>query len=683
MEQELLTLDYAEMLKRYEIFFNEVYLKQVLEAARKGTSVVVDFEDLERFDSTLADALLENPVDSLAAARDALASIDTGMTDPSYEMEARFRNLPETSTIRIRDIRSGHLGKFIAIRGNIKQASQVRPEIVTATWECQACGERIVVPQDNSEILAKPYMCSCGNKKSFSLVERRMRDVQKIVIQESPDEMEGGDQARKITVYIRNDLVDPTFQKRVIPGNRVVVTGIVGDYPLKTDRGQETKRRVIYIDGNYLEAEESEFEEIEITPEDEKKILELSRDPKIYHYFIRSIAPSIHGYEKVKEAITLQLFSGVPKTRPDGTKVRGDIHILLVGDPGAGKSQILRYVADLAPKGRYVVGKSASGAGITAAAVKDEFTGEWTLEAGALVLANGGLAAVDEMDKMSAQDRSAMHEAMSQQTVTVSKANIQATLKCRTIILAAANPKHSRFDPYQPIVEQINLPDSLLSRFDLIFAIRDIPDEKRDAELAEHILTTHMAPEEVDQPLDNELIRKYIAYARSNCHPRLTPPALEKIRDFYVKIRNMGQKTEGEVRPVPLTARQLEALVRLAEASARVRLSETVELEDAERAISLLTFCLKELGTDPETGMIDIDRLTTGISTTQRSRIREVLNLLKQLEEESDDKLVDVEDLVARAEEEGYEREKILEIIDKLKREGEIFEPRPGKIRRV
>ncbi|MEA3229639.1 MAG: minichromosome maintenance protein MCM, partial [archaeon] len=444
---------------------------------------------------------------------------------------------------------------------------------------------------------------------------------------------------------------------------------------------KETKRREIYLEANYLEPIEREFEDIELSKEDIVAIKTLAKDRKIYDKLTKSIAPSIYGYDDIKLAIAMQLFSGVQKVRTDGLKTRGDIHIFLIGDPGAAKSQMLKYVSSIAPKGRYVVGKSSSGAGITAAAVKDEFTGTWALEAGALVLANGGMCAIDEMDKMDSSDRSSMHEAMEQQTITVSKASIQATLSARTIILAAANPKFGRFDPYAPISDQINIPDTLISRFDLMFTIRDIPSRDRDTYLADHVLNLHKNPEQEEPPIPADLLRKYIAYARSNCAPQLTEESTDIIKEFYVNIRNQNKGDDKS--PVPLTARQLEALVRLAEASAKIRLSKTVTKKDAKKAVELLTYCLKQVGIDPETGLFDIDRLSSGVTSSKRNRIMQILNLVKEMQAESADKLVSREDLFSRAEDEGIESDKIDEILRDLLKEGELFEPRPGYIRKV
>ena len=261
---------------------------------------------------------------------------------------------------------------------------------------------------------------------------------------------------------------------------------------------------------------------------------------------------------------------GVKKTSEDGDSRRGDIHILLIGDPGSGKSQLIRRMSIVAPKSRFVSGKGASSAGLTASVVKDEFLRGWALEAGALVLANKGLAAIDEMDKMSDEDTSAMHEALEQQSVTISKANIQATLRCETTVLAAANPKFGRFDPYELIAKQIQMPATLINRFDLIFPVRDVPNPSNDELMADFILNLHRgANKQKEAPITTEMLRKYIAYAKQNVFPELTDDALAEIRRYYVQMRNQGSEEGGAI---PISARQLEGLVRLSEASARVRL---------------------------------------------------------------------------------------------------------------
>jgi len=354
-------------------------------------------------------------------------------------------------------------------------------------------------------------------------------------------------------------------------------------------------------------------------------------------------------------------------------------HNFVANDIYVHNSQILRYVAQLAPKGKYVSGKGASGAGLTASAIKDEQTGGWILEAGALVLANLGIACVDEFDKMSKEDRSAMHEALEQQTVSIAKAGIVTSLNTRTAVLAAANPKYGRFDPYRPVSDQVELGPAILSRFDLKFPIKDVPSAEGDKAIAEHILKTFMHPKTAEPPFKPEFLRKYIAYSRRHATPKLTNEARKMMEDFYVEWRTkyLGDESGN----VPLTARQLEAMVRLAEASARVRLDTEIRPEDTQRATKLLENSLKALGTDPETGKIDIDRIETGISSSQRSRIHELLEIVKDLEQ-SEGKRIPIESLLREAKERGMSQMLVEELIDKLKQKGDLFEPRPGHIQK-
>ncbi len=666
----------SERRKHIVEFLERFYRDEIIKAVSRGErSLVISFKDIDRKIPEIADELLENPNETIKEFEEALKEIDV----VTYDMHVRFTALPNTAKVRIRDIRAQHIGKLIAIEGIIRQASDVRPVARIATFECPSCGTLVEVPQSEFK-LKEPFVCpGCGRKGKFKLVSKVLVDTQRIVVEENPELIET--QPRRISVFLSDDLVDPKFEKRVTPGNKVIIYGIPREIPLS---GKENVNRFdIIIDANYIESVQQEFEEIEITPEDEILIKELASSPDIYEKLVKSIAPSIFGYERIKEAIVLQMFGGVKTTRPDGTIVRGDIHILLVGDPGVAKSQLLKYVARTAPKARYVSGKGTTGAGLTAAVVKDEFLKGFSLEAGALVLANKGIACIDEIDKMDKEDRVAMHEAMEQQTVTIAKANIHATLKAETTILAAANPKLGRFDPYVPIADQINLPPTLISRFDLIFTIRDVPQKERDEALASHILGTFLEPEGVKPEIAPELLKKYIAYAKQHCQPKFTKEAYDEIKNFFVNLRNKRSVSEEEgIRPIPISARQLEALVRLAQASARIRLSDYVERKDAQRAISLMKFCLEQVGLDVETGEFDIDRIVTGITASQRSKIITVREIIRELEERLG-KSIPIEEIMKEAKERGIEEAKVEEIIEKLKKEGEIFEPRHGIIRRL
>jgi replicative DNA helicase Mcm len=376
------------------------------------------------------------------------------------------------------------------------------------------------------------------------------------------------------------------------------------------------------------------------------------------------------------------MFGGVHKNRDRGVKSRGDIHVLLIGDPGSGKSQMLKRISTIAPKARFVSGKGASGAGLTASVVKDEFLKGWALEAGALVLANRGICCIDELDKMTKDDTSAMHEALEQQTVTISKANIQATLRSETTVLAAANPKFGRFDPYEIISKQIELPPTLLNRFDLIFPVRDMPDKTKDEKLASFLLNIHKEEGGQEGIISPEKMKKYIAYARQNCRPKLTEAAMTEIKEYYVKMRGGDEGGQQVIKAVPISARQLEALVRLSEAAAKLRLSEKVTKRDAQTAIELVHFCLQQIGMDPDTGKIDIDRITTGISASQRSHLSMVKEIIMEMEKEMG-KTIPIDDVVREAGIKGIADDTTHEVIEKLKRAGDLFSPKHGFIQRL
>ncbi|WP_297091745.1 LAGLIDADG family homing endonuclease [Thermococcus sp.] len=355
-------------------------------------------------------------------------------------------------------------------------------------------------------------------------------------------------------------------------------------------------------------------------------------------------------------------------------------HNFIANDIFVHNSQILRYVANLAPRAIYTSGKSSSAAGLTAAAVRDEFTGSWVLEAGVLVLADGGFALIDEFDKMSDRDRSAIHEALEQQTISISKAGITATLNARTTVIAAANPKFGRFNRHKSLPEQLDLPPTLLSRFDLIFLLLDEPDEKVDSSIAEHILRVRRGEAEAVTPkIPYDLLKKYIAYARKNVHPVLSREAMEEIKRYYVRMRK-GFKRPGEddgVQPIPITARQLEALIRLSEAHARMRLSETVTREDARAAIAIIEDMIRKIAVDEE-GTLDVSILEVGKSSKKINKIDRMVDIIKSLESEGE--FGAPEDRIIEAAKQaglGSENE-IKKLINDLKRDARIYEPRAG-----
>ena len=418
-------------------------------------SLYIDYWDIDKADPQLAEMILNQPYKAFFNAEEALKNIDVAVEN-KLDLHFRVVNLPDTNKIIIRKIRANHLGKFMAIDGLVKKRTEVRPKLKVGAFQCQKCGAVIRIEQEE-DILKEPSECyedqgGCGRVSSFKLLTNLSEfiDSQKIEVQENPEGLRGGAQPERISAYLEDDLVG-----EIAPGDRIVANGIL--HSMQRRRG--TFRLTSFnktMDAVSIENQELAFEEVEVTEEDEKEILKISKDPKLYEKMKTSIAPTIYGMDIEKEALVLQLFGGLAKEMPDGTRMRGDIHTLFVGDPGTAKSQLLVYMSKLAPRSVYASGKASTAAGLTAAAVRDEFgEGQWTLEAGALVLADMGVACIDEIDKMEETDRSSMHQAMEQQEISVAKAGINATLKSRCAILAAANPKLGRFDEFLPIHEQI------------------------------------------------------------------------------------------------------------------------------------------------------------------------------------------------------------------------------------
>ena len=1183
-------------------FFN-FYKKKLGESIRSSENVVlVSFSDLSGFSPLLSEALMESPEEILSVME--LALEESGLVK---NPKIRFTNLPENNFIKIKNLRAKHLGKFLWIEGIVRQASDVRPQVVSAKFECPSCGTIISVLQLEKKF-KEPSRCSCGRKGFFKLISKHMVDAQRLVLEEAPDNLSGGEQPRRLNVFLKEDLVEPRMEERTTPGSKVRVFGVLNEIPITLQTGSISTRFDLALDSNNIIPLEESYDNLQISEEEELQIKELALDPNIFQRLYENIAPSIYGYEEVKQSILLQLFGGVKKRRADGTFTRGDVHVLLVGDPGVAKSITLGFISKLAPRGRYVVGKSTSGAGLcvspdslvltnpggmesikcvvenrlkikkefkpgvwkqdkikdvkiqslsndlklqskfpdsiwrlnspqklyevilssgkkikltantqllsiyedgllwkkskelkigdyiatprklvggniknqycldlissnpvipnikpfvnelveqlkekygsirkaakklkipedrlyhgwvnedaggnikliylkkiasdlgieykdfvkevslyngkihtipkflsgdlvyvagliagdgdirktktntlsirlsnnnkklhsifrnvferefglkgdiqkssekrpessrfnskiageillslgiplspksnklfisnnllhlsnelfceflaglydadgsiclrktrgsgcidfttcseklarqlqlallrfeihsvlrkrepskglikgnyprwvleirefeqikkfnhfiklrhpdkkrklelilkknkclntnidvipniagllkeellnqnfslrkvgwhenisrdyamkivgflednervnnlkkiimsdifwerikslkevnseseyvydltvndshnfvvdgvlvhnTATVVKDEILKGWSLEAGAMVLSNKGIVCIDEIEKMDPQDRSSMHEAMEQQSVTISKANVQASLRAETSVLAAGNPKYGRFDPNIPIAQQVDIQPTLLNRFDVIFMLRDMPDKSKDEAIASHVLEEHMNPA-AKGSIDLELFRKYIAYSKQKIVPNLSPEAVNEIKSFYIGLRNSAVSYDGAVRPLPITARQLNSLVRMSEASARTRLSEVVEKKDAVRAINIMKYYLMQAGFDEESNSVDIDKIVSGVTASKRSKIVEVKNKLYDLKAIHGKKIP--KEIIKKEFEGKLNEGEMDDILDKLAMEGDIFYP--------
>ncbi len=622
--------------------------------------------------------MLSNPEDNLPRF-DIAAFSKLRMRDPEYadqiqRVHVRFRGLPSETPLR--RIGAEHIGRLVMVNGIIVRSTAVLPLLIKSAYRCTSCGEMILLEQTD-EFLRVPSECpSCNRRRGFELVPREsvFIDSQRLTIQERPEELPPGQLPRQVHVELRDDIVDVAR-----PGDRVSLTGSLG---LLRRQGRGGTLRVFdfVLEANNIDVSGREMELLEITPEDEEEIKELASDPWVHRRILQSIAPSIYGLDIVKESIMYLLFSGVTKELPD-VRIRGDINVLLVGDPGTGKSQLLQYASRIAPRGLYTAGRGSTAAGLTAAVVKEGGTGNFILEAGALVLSDKGICCIDEMDKMRDEDRVAIHPAMEQQTVSIAKGGIVATLNARTSILAAANPTLGRYNPYQTIAQNLSLPITILSRFDLIFVLRDQPEAEKDTRMAEHILGLHRAAgTPATAPVSTDLLRKYISYSK-RISPVITDEVVNSFKSFYVKMRTASLEG-GEASAISITARQLESLVRLSEARAKVHLREEVTVEDAEAVIALMQRSLEQVGIDITTGELDIDILYTGKPRSLQMQLQKVLGVVSDMERTTG--VVKDEDLFqALMEDHGIGRAEAARLVGVLMRDGTIYSPRPGYYKRT
>lgn len=651
------------------------YRQRISQMAVRGVRhFIVDFEDLVTIDSGLAERIIDQPDLYIGHAEEA-ALAQLRIEDPEYADEIdrvilRFRGLPERT--QLRTMGADHINKLIMVDGILVRASAVQPLLTKATFKCRRCETKIPIEQKDT-VIQFPTVCpdpACRRTGPFDIVEGESKFInsQKVRVQERPEDLPAGQLPRWMDARLTEDLVDVAR-----PGDRVTLTGVVRTMREYLPRRGMLRTFDLFLDTNFIDIAGKEPEIVQISPEEEKWIKEFGKDPRVHEKITRSIAPSIYGYTDIKEAIMYLLFGGIPKLLSDGISIRGDSNILLIGDPGTAKSQLLQYVAKIAPRGLYTSGRGSTAAGLTAAVIREK-EGSMSLEAGALVLADRGICSIDEIDKMRAEDRVAIHEAMEQQTVSVAKGGIVATLNARTSILAAANPALGRYDPYRTMIDNINLPTTILSRFDLIFLIKDLPEKEVDQRMAEHILVLHktgVAP--VEAPVPPQMLKKYVSYAKQ-IRPLLTDEAMKRFEDFYIQMRT----TESRDSPIAITARQLESLIRLSEARARVALRKEVLVEDAQAAILLMRKSLEQVGIDVSgSGKIDIDIIMTGKPKSLRDKLQVVLSSIVEAEKETG--MVGEEELYEKLRREyDIGREEAYRLLGQLTREGTVYSPKQG-----
>lgn len=652
--------------------------------AKQAKFIVVDYNDIVSHKDIEVKFNLE-PDEILYAFSGAIKNIleerfPDYATKISDDIRVRIANYPIQRSLR--QINAEVIGKMTSVSGMVVRSSEVKPLAKNVVYKCPE-GHTTEVPLERGLNIYTPSKCSterCAHRDiRLDPEQSKFIDFQIIRLQELPEDLPPGQLPHYVDVTIKQDLVD-----NARPGDRIILTGIV-----RIEQEQITGTRVnsglhrLRIEGNNIEflggrggknSRRSEREEI--SPEEEKIIKSLARNTDVYERLINSFAPHIQGHAIIKESILLLMVGAMQRVMSDGTKIRGDINVFLVGDPGTAKSEMLKFCARLAPRGLYTSGRGSTAAGLTAAVVRDK-TGIMMLEAGAVVLGDQGLVCIDEFDKMKPEDRSALHEVMEQQSASIAKGGIVATLNARTSILAAANPMYGKYDPFKNITENVALPIPLLTRFDLIFVVRDIPSKEKDRNIAQHIIGLHKkSTTDTRSLIDPDIFTKYLAYCKKS-DPTLTSEAEEKILDYYLKMRNVESEEM-----ITVTPRQLGGLIRLATARARLLMKDQVEAEDAERAIFLIQSMLEDAGVDVNTGKVDLGVLQ-GRPHSEVSKLQLFMDVLKSLEGDSktpvEEKLF-VKELTKTAK---FTEEEARNFIRRMLREASIYESKPGHYNRV
>ncbi|MGE5554907.1 MAG: minichromosome maintenance protein MCM [Methanocella sp.] len=676
-----MTLEVVEPTQRFQEFFKkEKYRQRIAQLAISGkNSLTIDFEELYGFDQSLAELLLAKPEEYLQyASKGAFEQLrieDALYAEKIDKIIVRVVKL--LGKEQLRKLGSRNMGKLVMVEGIIVRATPVRPMVQIGAFKCKRCGTMNMVEQ-TGQFLKAPSICmapDCGRDGPFEFTQEESQfiDSQDLRLQEKPEDLPPGQLPRVLAVKLIGDEIVDLAR----PGDHVSIVGIVRAFAPSLQGMGKLRTFILQLDANSIEVLGKEPETSPPTPEEEAEIIKLSKDPQVHKKILSSIAPSIFGNEHLKEAVMYLLFGGVSRSLPD-VNIRGEINALIIGDPGTAKSQLLQYISRLAPRGLYTSGRGTTAAGLTAAVVREK-GGSMSLEAGALVLADKGIACIDEMDKMRPEDRVAIHEAMEQHTVSVAKGGIVATLNARTAVLAAANPSLGRYEPNRTVAENISLPVTILSRFDLIFVLRDIPNKDSDGRMSRHILEMHrFGRTPVEAQVNAELLRKYVSYAK-NVKPELSEEALKRLSEFYLAMRSAS---ESEGSPVAITARQLESLVRVAEARARVALRPVVTPEDAEAAISIMKRSLEEVGIDMSNFKVDIDLIMTGRPKSIRDRLGIVISTIVEMEKVAG--IVERDALVNELEtKHKIPKSEIERMISQLLREGTVYEPREGCLKKT
>lgn len=613
-------MSYVSKLKpKIEPFFNTPKGKQYVESIVSGArSVLINLDEVREWDMLISDMIIKDATKSGIKAfentlKEVVNNINSSIDTSEIEVGFYGECVP---FVKVHEISSKHIGKMIRIRGLVNRTHFIKPMVVRVVFKCRSCTMNTTPKiQESPFTLTLPFGRSecCDNPRvKYDVVPELSEyvDSQEFSIQEAYEDVSGRIPQRIRLIIFKSYLIN-----KVYCGDLVEITGIVKLIP-EYRKSSRSRFNVPYVEVLTLKKKSKDPESMEITKEEEEQIIALASKPEIYSILIKNVAPSLYGMEECKEGCLLSLFGGVDKQKID-IKIRGNIHILVVGDPATGKSKLLKALAELSPRGMFSSGRGTTAAGLTASMNKDA-NGEWCIDAGVLVLADKGIACIDEIDKMRKEDRVNIHEAMAQQTVTIDKAGVHSTLMARTSVLAAANSTLRKYDRSKSVFENLsNFPPALFSRFDLIFILVDAPKTSFDRKVAEHIANGNKA----EETLDRDLFKKYIAFAK-RINPIISDEAKTILMEHFLSTRDQMAKSQSD-ETSPITFRQFEALMRLCEAHARALLKQTADKEDANAVVILFNKFLKDIN-------FDIESIEFGKPKSLRNRVDTVRKMISK-----------------------------------------------------
>ncbi|XP_069053275.1 DNA replication licensing factor MCM5 [Lepisosteus oculatus] len=652
--------------------------------------VEVEMEDLSSFDEDLADCIYKQPTEHLPLLEEAAQEVADEVTRPRPVEEEAVQEVQvmlksDSNPANIRSLKSEQVCRLVKIPGIVVSSSAVRAKAVRMALQCRGCRSVMsnIAVRPGLEGYSLPRKCNteqpgrvkCPVDPYFIVPDKCVCvDYQTLKLQEAPDAVPHGEMPRHLQLYCDRYLCD-----RVVPGNRVTVMGIYSIRKAGKTSSKGRDRAGVGLRSSYLRVVGIQVDTEgagrsavgTVSPQEEEELRALAASPGVYESVARSIAPSIYGSQDLKKAIACLLFGGSRKRLPDGLTRRGDINLLMLGDPGTAKSQLLKFVERCSPIGVYTSGKGSSAAGLTASVMRDPVSRSFVMEGGAMVLADGGVVCIDEFDKMREDDRVAIHEAMEQQTISIAKAGITTTLNSRCSVLAAANSVFGRWDETKG-EENIDFMPTILSRFDMIFIIKDEHNEQRDMTLARHVMNVHLSALTQTQSVEGEIelsrLKKFIAFARTKCGPRLSAEAAEKLKNRYVLMRSGAREHERESvkRPsIPITVRQLEAVVRIAEALAKMRLQPFAGESEVDEALRL--FQVSTLDAALSGSLSGVEGFTTQEDQEMLSRIEKQLKRRFAIGSQVSEHSI-VQDFIKQK----YPEQAIYKVLHLMMRRGEI-----------